>query len=148
MNTRALLQTTILVTALFQAHVHVSAQEAKEAELIAILRSDAPKSAKAITCKHLAVYGTEHAVPELAKLLPDPQLTSWARTALEAIPDPSADEALRSAMGSIDSSRPLIGVINSIAVRLDEQAVDGLVEHLDHDDEQVAVAAGAVDQYP
>ena len=38
----------------------------KEGDLIAVLQSDAPKSEKAITCKRLAIYGTEQAVPSLA----------------------------------------------------------------------------------
>ncbi len=66
-----------------------------EAELLAILRSDAPKSEKAVTCKRLAVYGSSKSVGELAKLLRDEQLASWARIALEAIPGDEADEALR-----------------------------------------------------
>jgi HEAT repeat protein len=67
-----------------------------EQELIAVLRSGAPAD-KALACKALATVGSKAAVPELAKLLPDEQLSSWARIALEAIPDQAADEALRSA---------------------------------------------------
>jgi hypothetical protein len=37
------------------------------------------------------------AVPALAALLTDEQLAAWARIALEAIPDPAADQALREA---------------------------------------------------
>src|SRR5690242_14096717 len=62
----------------------------KESDLIQVLKSDAPSAEKAITCKQLAIWGGKDAVPALAPLLLDPQLTSWARTALEAIPDPSA----------------------------------------------------------
>ncbi len=51
-------------------------------------------------------------------LLADKELTSWARIALEAIPGPAADEALREAMGDVEG-RTLIGVINSIGVRGD-----------------------------
>ena len=58
----------------------------KEAELIAVLQSEAPASEKAITCKNLAIYGSGKAVPELAKLLGNEQLSSWSRIALEAIP--------------------------------------------------------------
>ena len=35
-------------------------------------------------------FGTKAAVPDLARLLADEQLSSWARIALEAIPEPSA----------------------------------------------------------
>ena len=73
----------------------------KQRQLIAVLQSDAPAAEKAITCKQLAVYGTKDAVPALAPLLADEELASWARIALEAIPDPAADEALREAMGKL-----------------------------------------------
>ena len=69
-----------------------------ESKLIAVLTSDAPPQDKAITCKQLAIYGSKAAVPALAALLPDKELASWARIALEAIPGPAADDALRAAM--------------------------------------------------
>ena len=73
----------------------------KEADLIQVLRSDSPPQDKAITCKKLAIYGSREAVPALAPLLADESLASWARIALEVIPDPSADEALRSALPNL-----------------------------------------------
>src|ERR1700745_3605056 len=54
-----------------------------EADLIAVLRSDKPEGEKAIACKYLSIYGSDAAVPELAKLLANEHLASWARTALE-----------------------------------------------------------------
>src|SRR5262249_23871305 len=93
----------------------------KEKELIAVLRSDAPKAEKAISCKKWAIDGSSAAVPELAKLLPDPQLSSWARIALEAIPGDAADEALRKATESLQDNL-LVGVINSLGVRRDAKA--------------------------
>jgi len=117
-----------------------AASQAKERELIAVLRSDAPPQDKAIPCKQLAIYGTADAVPALAPLLADKDLASWALIAMEAIPGPAADKALRDAMGKLQG-RLLIGVINSIAVRRDTQAVPGLIEKLDASDAQVASAA-------
>lgn len=111
-----------------------------EAKLIAIIQSDAPPQDKAIPCKQLAVYGTKAAVPALAALLPNPELSSWARIALEAIPDPAADEALRAATAKLEG-RLLIGVINSIGVRRDPQAVALLVPKLKAADPEVAAAA-------
>jgi HEAT repeat protein len=110
--------------------------------LAAVLRSDAPPAEKAIACKRLAVYGHKDAVPALAPLLADRELASWARIALEAIPDPAADEALRAALGQVQG-RLLVGVINSIGVRRDAQAVGGLVERLGDADVEVACAAAA-----
>lgn len=113
-----------------------------EAKLIAVLDSSSPPADKAITCKKLAIYGSEAAVPSLAKQLVDPELTSWARIALEAIPGPAADAALRDAMGKV-KGRMLIGVINSIAYRRDAQAVDALVARLADADAGVAASAAA-----
>jgi HEAT repeat protein len=112
----------------------------KQSDLIAVLQSDAPKGEKAITCKRLAVYGTEESVPALAPLLADRELASWARIALEAIPGSAADTALRDALGKLDN-RLLIGVINSIGVRRDVHAVDNLVQKLDDTNADVASAA-------
>ena len=93
-----------------------------------------------MACKRLAIYGTEDAVPVLAPLLADKELASWARTALEVIPGPAADTALRGALGSLQG-RLLIGTINSIGVRRDGRAVDGLVQKLGAGDAGVAAAA-------
>ncbi len=113
---------------------------AKELELITILQSDASKGKKAITCRRLAIYGTEKSVPALAPLLADKELASWARIALEAIPGPATDAALRDALGKIENQL-LIGVINSIGVRRDVHAVDTLVQKLDDANAGVASAA-------
>jgi HEAT repeat protein len=112
----------------------------KEKELLAVLRSDSPASEKAITCKNLAIYGSSAAVPDLARLLPDPQLSSWARIALEAIPGKVADEALRKATDSLEG-RLLIGTINSIGFRQDANAVDLLTARLQDKNADVASAA-------
>lgn len=111
-----------------------------EQPLIEILQSDAPKAEKAITCKKLAVWGSGKAVPALAELLPDPELASWARIALEVIPDPAAGKALRDAMDKVED-RTLIGVINSIAVRRDEKAIDALIQRMKDSPPDVASAA-------
>jgi len=116
------------------------AANVKQRDLIAVLQSDAPKGEKAITCKLLAIYGTEQSVPALAPLLADKELASWARIALEAIPGPVADAALRDAMGKLEGQL-LIGVINSIGVRRDVHAVDTLVQKLDDANAGVASAA-------
>ena len=109
-------------------------------ELITLLKSDSPKADKAIACKKLAIFGGKDAVPALASLLPDPELTSWARIALEAIPGPEADAALRHAMDKVQG-RVLVGAINSIAVRRDPKAVSGLIKLLKSSDPDVASAA-------
>jgi HEAT repeat protein len=110
-----------------------------EGELIDALRS-AEKPDKAMACKRLAVYGSKQAVPELAKLLADEELSSWSRIALEAIPGPEADEALRKALDAV-YGRLLVGTINSIGVRRDAAAVEPLLRRLKDQDAEVAAAA-------
>jgi HEAT repeat protein len=117
-----------------------SADGYKESDLIRVLQSDAAKAEKAITCKRLAIYGSEKCVPVVAPLLADKELASWARIALEAIPGSAADAALRDASSEL-KGRLLVGVINSIGVRGDAKAVEILVNKLDDDDINVASAA-------
>ncbi len=132
-------------TALFATSRGVAAPKVplaaeSQSKLIAVLQSDAPAADKAIACKRLAVIGTKDAVPALAALLPDKELASWARIALEAIPGPEADDALRASLGKLQG-RLLVGAINSIGVRRDAKAVDALASRLKDADAEVASAA-------
>jgi HEAT repeat protein len=137
----ALTAAVIITAATFaRAADAIKASPEKEKELLAVLRSDAPPAEKAITCKRLAIDGSSAAVPELAKLLSSPELASWARIALEAIPGPEADEALRKAAQSLEG-RLLVGTINSIGVRRDGKAVESLSARLQDKDPEVAAAA-------
>ncbi len=120
----------------------IGAQAARESQLIHLLQSQAPPADKAMACKQLALCGTRKAVPALAALLSDYRLASWARIALEAIPDPAADAALRKAMGKLHGTL-LIGAINSTGVRRDTEAVRGLIRRLGDPDAAVASAAAA-----
>ncbi|MDA1017251.1 MAG: HEAT repeat domain-containing protein [Planctomycetota bacterium] len=113
---------------------------AVEKQLLAILRSEAPAADKAIACKKLAIHGSAAAVPDLARLLPNPQLSSWARIALEAIPGEASNEALRTAADSLQG-RLLVGTINSIGFRQDAKAVALLTSKLKDSDAEVASAA-------
>ena len=132
----------LLVVSLTLAVPAGAVEEQDSAALAAVLQSDALKAEKAITCKRLAVFGTEDAVPALAPLLKDAELASWARIALEAIPGPAADKALRDALKKVDG-RLLIGAVNSIGVRRDAQAVADLAELLRNGDPDVVSAAAA-----
>ena len=110
-----------------------------EQQLIEQLRS-APPEGKVIACKQLAIYGSQAAVPELAKLLSDERFASWSRIALEAIPNPSADAALVEAAGKLQG-KLLVGTINSIGAKRVAQAVDWLAVRLNDKDADVASAA-------
>jgi hypothetical protein len=95
---------------------------------------------KAIACKRLAVIGTKEAVPPLAALLGDDRASDYARDALESMPGPAADDALRAALLNLKGLL-LIGAINSIRRRRDPKAVEPLGKLLDGADAAVARAA-------
>jgi HEAT repeat protein len=111
-----------------------------EAQLIAVLKSDAAQKAKADACRELGVIGTKDCVPVLAGMLADETLNHCARYALEPNPDPSVDAALREALGTL-KGRPLVGVIGSIGVRRDLKALEALAQRLTDADPDVAQAA-------
>ncbi len=113
-----------------------------ESELLAILKSDAPQQQKGEACIDLGRVGTKAAVAPLATLLGDEKLAHMARYALETIPDPAVDEALRAALGAL-KGQPLVGVIQSVGVRRDATAVEPLGACLGDADAEIAAAAAA-----
>jgi len=117
----------------------VSAAANEEVELISVIKSDAPHKEKADACRRLAIIGTKDAVAPLAELLADEKLSHMARYALEPIPDPAVDKALRDALGKLKGG-PLVGVIGSIGVRGDVAAVAALKEKLLDSDPQISQA--------
>lgn len=98
--------------------------------------------ARAKACQRLAVVGDKSAVPALAALLGEPQLSLYARTALETMPDRSADDALRAALGKVQG-KLLAGVINSIGKRRDASAIGALEKLRYNADAEVAGSANA-----
>ena len=111
-----------------------------EAALLSVLQSDAPIFQKAKACQQLAVTGTKNAVPVLATLLADDELSHYARFALEPIPDPSVDEALRASLAQVQGGL-LVGVVNSIGMRRDAGAIEALTKLMSNQDTAVAAAA-------
>jgi HEAT repeat protein len=118
----------------------VGTASAQEDRLLAILKSDAPLSQKSDACQELAHIGTRQAVPVLAPLLADEQLSHMARFALEPITDPAVDAALRDALGKVHGPS-LVGVISSLGVRKDPAAIEPLARLLNDPDPAVAQAA-------
>lgn len=113
----------------------------ESAELIQLLDDpDSSEFARAKACQRLAVVGDEAAVPSLARLLSDSKLSHYARTALEPMSGESVDQALREALGSLEGEL-LVGVINSIAWRRDQGALEALARLRHGDDASVADAA-------
>lgn len=118
----------------------VSAAANEEVDkLISVIKSEAPHKEKADACRRLAIVGTKDAVAPLAELLADEKLSHMARYALEPIPDPAVDKALRDALGKLKGG-PLVGVIGSIGVRGDATAVAALKEKLLDSDLQISQA--------
>ena len=111
----------------------------EQEEHIAVLESDAPLSEKARSCEELARVGGRDAVAPLAKLLGDPRLGDYARLTLQFIADDSVDEVFREALRELEG-RLLIGVINSIGIRGDVEAVPAL-QRLVRDEESLAAVA-------
>lgn len=112
-------------------------------KLVAMLKD--PRSTefqKAIACKKLSIVGGKDAIAPMAALLSDPHLACYARFGMEPNPDPSVDEAFRAALPKL-TGRLQIGVINSIGVRKDAQAVGALEKLIDHSDPEVAQAAAS-----
>ncbi|MCU0783770.1 MAG: HEAT repeat domain-containing protein [Verrucomicrobia bacterium] len=109
-------------------------------KLVAVLMSNGGRKEKAAACRELAVIGTSKAVPVLAGLLADEELSHMVRYALETIPGASVDRALRDELQRL-KGRPLVGVIGSLGVRKDSRAVKPLSSLLSATDTEVAQAA-------
>jgi HEAT repeat protein len=107
---------------------------------VAVLKSDASLEQKEEACRQLSIKGTVETVPLLAELLTDEKLSHMARYALEPMPYPEAGQALRDALGKT-SGRLKVGVVNSLAIRKDAQAVPELAKLLADADVAVAQAS-------
>ena len=96
-----------------------------ETAALAVLASDAGLREKARACQELGDFGGPASVPALAALLGKEHLADYARSGLEGIKDPSAGEALRTALPTLEG-RYLAGAVNSLGVRRDTAAVPAL----------------------
>jgi HEAT repeat protein len=96
-----------------------------EQKFIAFLKSDATAGGKDFICKQLSVMGSEASVPVLAALLADPKTADLGRYALERIPGPGVDRALRETLAKT-GGRTRIGIVNTLGVRRDAASVAAL----------------------
>ena len=110
------------------------------AHLISVLRSDSSVEEKEGACAELKRRDAKEAIPALAALLTDPELSHCARYVLEPMPGREAGEALLGALPKTLGSNE-VGVINSLAVRGQTDAVEPLGLLLTDKDAAVAVAA-------
>ncbi len=110
-------------------------------ELIeALQKPDATRKEKADALRVLAQVGDRECLAVVAPLLKDEELADMARYAIEPIPDPAVDDALRAVVAEA-AGRPLVGAIASLGARRDVKAVPALVAKLGDADAQVAIAA-------
>jgi HEAT repeat protein/type 1 glutamine amidotransferase len=113
-----------------------------EERLATVLKGDAPRAAKSYVCRKLGQMGTSDSVLVLSGLLGDGELGHMARGALEVIPGPEADAALRAALTEVEG--PLrIGVVNSLGRRGDSPCVPQLISLLEIQDAALARATVA-----
>ncbi len=132
----------IVLTAGVRVHADGPAPAAtpSQKELLDLLKSNASLEQKAIACHQLAWIANRDAVPVLAGLLGDEKLSHMARYALEQIPDPSVEEALREAAPKL-KGKLLAGVLASLGARRDEKSIPLLNERISDSDTDVASAA-------
>jgi len=109
-------------------------------KLAARLAAESTVEARQFFCAQLSLVGSAAQVPALAALLTDTNLGYYARQALERLPGDESTEALRSALGQLTGSARL-GIINSLAARPSEKAVDDLAKLLEGTDEETVTAA-------
>ncbi|MCY3021763.1 MAG: HEAT repeat domain-containing protein [Planctomycetota bacterium] len=107
---------------------------------IGVLQSDKTPAEKAAACRTLKTAGTAKSVPALAALLPDKDLSHWARIALETMPCPEAGAALREALPKA-AGVTVAGICDSIGERRDRDAVPALAGLAKSEDAQIASSA-------
>ena len=100
-------------------------RKALEKRLAASLGGQSSEAARHFICYQLAIIGSADSVAVLAGLLSDESASHMARYALERIPGPEAEKALREALKTAKGSAK-VGVINSIGVRRDVRSVSQL----------------------
>ncbi|MGB9687644.1 HEAT repeat domain-containing protein [Thermogutta sp.] len=112
-------------------------------QLVAALKDPAATDhEKAVACQLLAVSGGADVVPILKEMLLDPKFSHYARYALEPIPSPEVDQALRDALVNADGGVRL-GILNSIGNRRDSGAISIIAPLLENSDLAVVDAAAS-----
>lgn len=129
----------ILLVCLF-ALIAIAVRADEEQDQIDILKSDASVPKKWQACEKLRVIGTAKAVPAVAAFLTDENLSQAARQALDGLPAPEADDALREALGKTAGALKA-GVIDSIGWRGKADSVPLLNPLLSDADTNIAAAA-------
>ena len=119
---------------------NAQARKDLEKKMTDTLKGSGARDEKELACRKLWVIGTAESVPALAALLPDKDLSHMARYALEGMLCPEAGKALRDAVGKT-AGRQKAGVINSLGVREDKEAVPLVAPLVKDADPEVAASA-------
>lgn len=126
-----------------EAEIRVATPEqlrAIETKLVAILQAPgATRDGKEWACRQLRQVGSELSVSALAAFLTDNDVATAARMALQSIPGPKVNEALRGALGKVHGGLQA-GVIQTLGARGDRQAVPLLAPLVSDSDPAVAEA--------
>ena len=127
-------------SAVLACHDQPAARQELEKRLASVLQTDVHRAAKDFVCRKLGWIGSADSVPALAALLPDKNLSTMARHALEKIANPEADKALRESLAKVEGDIK-IGVINSLGVRRDCGSASLLAAQIDASAPEVMAAA-------
>ncbi len=111
-----------------------------EKEMLLFLDSDATFAGKQFVCEQLSIIGTKDTVPALARMLSDEKSYDIALYALQRIPGPAVDLALRKALPESEH-QVKIGIINALGERQDVHAVGPLENLVYEEDLRIALSA-------
>ena len=115
-------------------------RDAVERRLIRTLGSASTRDAKSFLCRQLRTIGTARCVPQLEKLLTDPELSHMARYALGRIDAPEAGVALHRALKKT-SGKIKAGIINNLVEVNYGRALGDFMGLIGNSNKDVAIAA-------
>ena len=125
-----------------RAVANPSARTDIEAGLVRLLEPASSFEARRFACIQLGIIGSQTALPALTRLLYNPETTGIACLALTTFPSGKADQALRSALGSVTgNSRKQI--IETLGDRRDAKSIALLAALVHNPDNSAADAAMA-----
>lgn len=105
-----------------KAHGSVAETRQIETRFIAFLKGEATPAGKDFICRQLSLMGSDASVPQLSGMLLKADTAEIARFALERIPGPAVDRALRAGLAKT-TGKTRIGIINTLGVRRDAASV-------------------------
>ncbi len=131
---------TLVADLLLQAQSDPGTAREAEKQLLASLQSRPTNSGRDFLCRQLSLIGTDQSVPVLESMLVSPDTSNVARYALERIPGPAANGALRKHLSDAAEAEK-IGLINSLGNRRDAEALPALEGLAKSSSPAVAIAA-------